>query len=197
MDPTVQGYVQSIITPLIKTMGPNNAKTLSLIQNSTPGAESFVLRILTILTEGGSVPPSVSGTIKQMASEKDVNPRLLVPVLRDFSKVRKKNRGLEFALRSSMQSEIIDALPKIASLLSNPQDKPLVRSLFESIMVSPHTFGTISTNMPRLQQSELLTPVELLATLHHQEKQLGIKLTRDGWCSQRIKTSQKSTDTPS
>lgn len=47
-------------------------------------------------------------------------------------------------------------------------------------MMSPHTFGTISTNMPRLQQNELLTPVELLVTLHHQEKDLGIKLTREG-----------------
>lgn len=88
MDAPVQGFVQSIITPLIRSMGPTNPKTLSLIRNTTPGAESLVLRILTILTDNGVVPPSVSGTIEEMASEKDLNPRLLVPVLRDFSKVK-------------------------------------------------------------------------------------------------------------
>lgn len=78
------------------------------------------------------------------------------------------------------QSEIINTLPKIAALLAKPEEKPLVRSLFESIITPPHTFGSISTNVQRMQQNELLTPVELLATLHHQEKALGIKLTREG-----------------
>lgn len=91
MDSAIQAFVQNVITPLIKTMGPNNSKILNLIQNTTPGAESLVTRILTILTDNGNVPASIANVIKKMASEKDLNPRLLIPVLKDFSKVSLTN----------------------------------------------------------------------------------------------------------
>lgn len=86
MDKTVQDLTQTVITPLVRGMGPQNPKIHSIIQNSTKGAESLVIRIVNILTDRGSVPPAITSTIKQMASEKDLNPRLLAPVLRDFSK---------------------------------------------------------------------------------------------------------------
>jgi len=63
---------------------------------------------------------------------------------------------------------------------SNSDNKSLVSSVFESVMAAPQTFGTVSSNLPRVKQSELLTPVELLVVLHHDEKDLGWKLISEG-----------------
>lgn len=68
-------------------------------------------------------------------------------------------------------------LPRIISLLCGRQaEKDLIRAVFQSVVTTPPTtFGSVSTNMPRVRQSELLTPVELLVLIHLSEREIGIK----------------------
>ena len=52
----------------------------------------------------------------------------------------------------------------------------LIRQVFQSIVVPPaEGFGSVSTNLPRVKQTELLTPTELMGLLHRQENDIGIK----------------------
>lgn len=73
-------------------------------------------------------------------------------------------------------------LPRIVSSLSGQvEQKNLVRSVFSSIVTTPPlTFGSVSSNLPRLRQSELLTPAELMVLLHDSEKEIGLKSTIEG-----------------
>jgi symplekin len=62
------------------------------------------------------------------------------------------------------------------------ENKTLVRSVFSSIVGTPaQTFGAAATsNMPRVRQSELLTPAELMVMLHDSEKDVGLKSAIEG-----------------
>ena len=65
----------------------------------------------------------------------------------------------------------------------NGQKEPrnLVRSVFSSIVTAPpQTFGSVTSNLPRVRQSELLTPAELMVLLHESEKEIGLKAAIDG-----------------
>lgn len=73
-------------------------------------------------------------------------------------------------------------LPRIVSTLNNqPGPKNLVRQVFGSVVTTPpQTFGSVTSNMPRVRQSELLTPAELMVLLHHSEKEIGLKSAIEG-----------------
>jgi len=73
--------------------------------------------------------------------------------------------------------DIIKHLPRIVSILNGTQEmKELVRSVFGSVVTTPpQTFGSVTSNLPRVRQSELLTPAELMVLLHDTEKEIGIK----------------------
>lgn len=72
-------------------------------------------------------------------------------------------------------------LPKILSLASSsPADKALVKSVIENVLAQQQGFGTVSTNLPRNRQSELLTPVEFLILLHNSVKETGLEPTKEG-----------------
>jgi len=73
--------------------------------------------------------------------------------------------------------DILRHLPRIVSILNGQAEpKNLVRSVFGSIVTTPpQTFGSVTSNMPRVRQSELLTPAELMVLLHDSEKEIGLK----------------------
>lgn len=72
-------------------------------------------------------------------------------------------------------------LPKILSLAtSSPADKTLVKSVIENVLAQQQSFGTVSTNLPRNRQSELLSPVEFLILLHNSIKETGLEPTKEG-----------------
>ena len=75
-------------------------------------------------------------------------------------------------------------LPRIVSVLNDtPETKALVKSVFESIVATPpQTFGSVTSNLPRVRQSELLQPAELMVLLHEAEKEIGRKAAMDGSC---------------
>jgi symplekin len=66
-------------------------------------------------------------------------------------------------------------------LNGQPDPKNLVRSVFGAIVTTPpQTFGSVTSNLPRVRQSELLTPAELMVLLHESEKEIGLSSAKEG-----------------
>ena len=80
------------------------------------------------------------------------------------------------------QADILRHLPRIVSMLNGTSESnKLVRSVFSSIVTTPpQSFGTVTSNVPRVRQSELFTPAELMVVLHEKEKEIGLKSTIEG-----------------
>ncbi|GJJ11108.1 hypothetical protein Clacol_005339 [Clathrus columnatus] len=157
MDVTVQEAIQDLITALVKSMGPSHPKLLALLRTFPPGADTLALRILTIFTDSGRLNPTIVSLVKGLISERDLDARFLIPIIAEMDK-----------------NDILRHLPRIVSMLNGSQEpKNLVRSVFESIVATPpQTFGSVTSNLPRVRQSELLTPAELMVLLHHCEKEI-------------------------
>lgn len=81
-----------------------------------------------------------------------------------------------------VQADILRHLPRIVSILNGkPEPKNLVKSVFSSVVTAPpQGFGSVSSNLPRVRQSELLTPAELMVLLHESEKEIGLKAAIEG-----------------
>ncbi|KAI0352302.1 hypothetical protein OH77DRAFT_1523357 [Trametes cingulata] len=160
MDVSVQETIQQLITPLIRALGPTHGKLLTLLRTFPPGAESLALRVLTIFTEHGRPSAQLVALVKSLINERDLDARFLIPIIAEMDK-----------------ADILRHLPRIVSILNGtPEPKNLVRSVFSSIVtVPPETFGKVTSNLPRVRQSELLTPAELMVLLHQSEKEIGLK----------------------
>ncbi|KAE8258811.1 hypothetical protein A4X13_0g1428 [Tilletia indica] len=162
--PFVQRAIEKHIYKLIKALGPSNARLLELLRHHQDGAESLALVVFRALTETGR-PSALISIVKELANEREVNPRFLVPIMPDFDK-----------------ADILRFLPRVVTLLNSgeAEDHQLVTNVFHSIVVQPPaTFGHVSTNLPRVRQTELLTPVELMSLLHHLPIEWGLKCAID------------------
>ncbi|KAE9401084.1 hypothetical protein BT96DRAFT_919061 [Gymnopus androsaceus JB14] len=159
MDITVQQAIQELITALVRSLGSSHGKLLTLMRTCPPGAESLALRVLTIFTDRGRPSPQLVALVKGLITERDLDARFLIPIIAEMDK-----------------PDIIRHLPRIVSILNGkPESKSLVRSVFSSIVTTPpQTFGSVTSNMPRVRQSELLSPSELMVLLHDAEKEIGI-----------------------
>ncbi|TFK51746.1 hypothetical protein OE88DRAFT_1679157 [Heliocybe sulcata] len=160
MESHVQDTVKELITPLIRSLGSSHGKLLTLLRTFPPGAESLALRVLTIFTENGRPSPQLVALVKGLITERDLDARFLIPIIAEMDK-----------------ADIVRHLPRIVSILNgNVEEKNLVRSVFSAIVTTPpETFGTVTSNLPRVRQSELLTPAELMVLLHSSEKEIGLK----------------------
>lgn len=166
MDVTVQESIQVLLTPLIRSLGSSHGKLLTLLRTCPAGAESLALRVLTIFTEQGRPSAQLVALVKALLGEKkDLDPRFLIPIIAEMDK-----------------ADIIRHLPRIVSMLNGQAEpKALVKSVFGSVVTTPpSSFGSVSSNMPRIRQSELLTPAELMVLLHESEKDIGLKSTIEG-----------------
>jgi hypothetical protein len=156
MDVTVQDMIQELITPLIKRLGPAHGKLLTLLRNFPPGAESLALRILKIFTEHGRPGTALVALVKGLIAERELDIRFLMPIIAEMDK-----------------AEIVKHLPRVIDTLNgSAENKALVKSVFSSIISAP---TQVTTNLPRVRQSELLTPAELMVFLHESEKDVKLK----------------------
>ena len=167
MDTSVQEAIQDLITALIRSLGPGNGKLLTLMRTFPPGAETLALRILNIFTEHGRPSAQVVALVKGLIADRDLDARFLIPIIAEMDK-----------------PDIMKHLPRIVSILNGTQEmKELVRSVFGAVVTTPpQTFGSVTSNLPRVRQSELLTPAELMVLLHDTEKEIGIKSAIEGQC---------------
>ena len=167
MDVSVQEAIQELITALIRSLGPGHGKLLTLMRTFPPGAETLALRILNIFTEQGRPNSQLVALVRGLIAERDLDARFLIPIIAEMDK-----------------PDIVKHLPRIVSILNGTQDmKELVRSVFGAVVTTPpQTFGSVTSNLPRVRQSELLTPAELMVLLHDTEKEIGIKSAIEGMC---------------
>ncbi|KAJ8521574.1 hypothetical protein ONZ45_g1743 [Pleurotus djamor] len=165
MDVSVQEAIQELITALVRSLGPNHGKLLTLMRTCPPGAESLALRVLTIFTEHGRPSAQLVALVKGLMNERDLDARFLIPIIAEMDK-----------------ADILRYLPRIVSILNGETEpKNLVRSVFSSVVTTPpQTFGSVTSNLPRVRQSELLTPAELMVLLHDSEKEIGLKSAIEG-----------------
>ncbi|KAF8074984.1 Symplekin tight junction protein C terminal-domain-containing protein [Lyophyllum atratum] len=152
--------VTELITALIRSLGSSHGKLLTLMRTCPPGAESLALRVLTIFTEHGRASTQLVALVKALINERDLDARFLIPIIAEMDK-----------------PDIMRHLPRIVSILNGQAEpKNLVRSVFSSVVTTPpQTFGSVTSNLPRVRQSELLTPAELMVLLHDSEKEIGLK----------------------
>ncbi|KIJ55664.1 hypothetical protein M422DRAFT_63678 [Sphaerobolus stellatus SS14] len=164
MDVSVQEAIQELITPLIRSLGPSHGKLLTLLRTFPPRADTLALRVLTIFTEHGRPSPTIVALVKSLIAERDLDARFLIPIVGEMDK-----------------NDILKHLPRIVSMLNGQSEpKNLVRSVFGAIVVTPpQTFGSVTSNLPRVRQSELLTPAELMVLLHHSEKEIGLPSAKE------------------
>ncbi|TDL24074.1 hypothetical protein BD410DRAFT_767966 [Rickenella mellea] len=160
MEVTVQETVQELITPLIRSLGSSHGRLLTLMRTFPPGAETLAFRVLTIFTENGRPSAPLVSLVKSLISERDLDAKFLIPIIAEMDK-----------------ADIIRHLPRIVSMLNgSAENKALVRNVFAAIVTTPpQTFGSVTSNLPRVRQSELLTPAELMVLLHESEKEIGLK----------------------
>ncbi|KIO25859.1 hypothetical protein M407DRAFT_24815 [Tulasnella calospora MUT 4182] len=159
MEPSVQDSLQALIVPLVRTLGPNNSTLLDLLREFKPEAESLALRILSIWTENTRPTPGIISVVKDLLAERELDPKFLIIIIGEMDK-----------------ADILKNLPKIISTLSGKaEDRDQVRKVFSNV-VTDIPVG-VSTNMPRVRQSERLAPSELMVLLHEQEKEIGLKAT--------------------
>jgi len=90
MDITVQEAIQNLITALIRSLGPNHGKLLTLMRTCPQGAESLALRVLTIFTEHGRASAQLVALVKGLVGERDLDARFLIPIIAEMDKVRPK-----------------------------------------------------------------------------------------------------------
>ena len=145
------------------------------------GSESLALRVLTIFTEHGRPSAQLVALVKGLISERDLDARFLIPIIAEMDKVRFIHAHVVI-ISNLAQADILRYLPRIVSILNGQQEpKNLVRSVFSSIVTTPpQTFGSVTSNLPRVRQSELLTPAELMVLLHESEKEIGLKSAIEG-----------------
>jgi symplekin len=167
MDISVQEAIHDLITALIRSLGPGNGKLLTLMRTFPPGAETLALRILNIFTEHGRPNAQLVVLVRGLIAERDLDARFLIPIIAEMDK-----------------PDIMKHLPRIVSILNGTQEtKELVRSVFGAVVTTPpQTFGSVTSNLPRVRQSELLTPAELMVLLHDTEKEIGLKSAIEGQC---------------
>ena len=90
----MQETLQQLVTPLIKSLGSNHGKLLTLLRTFPPGADSLALRVLTIFTEHGRPSGTLVALVKSLIAERDLDARFLIPIIAEMDKASVLHRAL-------------------------------------------------------------------------------------------------------
>ena len=85
MQPDIQDALESLLTPLIQSLGPTR-ELLDQLARFPPGAEKLALKVLYILSGAGSSPVLVN-VVKTLMAERDLNPKFVIPIIGQLDKV--------------------------------------------------------------------------------------------------------------
>jgi len=152
METPVQDAVESLLTPLIQSLGAS-PKLLDVLRSFPPGADRLALRVVTILSAEGASPVLVS-LVKGLLAGRELDPRFFIPIIGELDKV-----GYTQMTTADNQAEIERQIPRIVSLLGGSDSRDLVRTAFASVL-------------------QKMTPADLLVSLHVEET--GLKATIEG-----------------
>ncbi|GAA6055098.1 hypothetical protein JCM3770_001798 [Rhodotorula araucariae] len=158
MQPFAQDALEELIAPLIRSLGLKHEGLLDLVGRFPPGSDKLMFRVLEIASDKNKLPSSVIALIRQVAADRDLDPRFYPIILPECNK-----------------AEVLRWLPHVISLLDGtPLKKAQTRSIFLSIIAPPAHFSSINSLRTR---SDSITPVELMMYLHKHDKEMGLKNT--------------------
>ncbi|KAF9313008.1 hypothetical protein BG003_005695 [Podila horticola] len=185
-DPFIQRVIRLRIPPLIKAIKQDSPKFLDLIRNFPLGAEMLVLRIINILTDGARPAPGLVSAVQEAVVQHDLNARFLVPIVSGLNK-----------------EEVLAALPRIVGLLKGTErERRTVTDVFLKLLTGTKSSGAAAagsgasslnrrnsvatgpgqslasvSSQPAAAQTKdpVLSPSELLVTLHSMEDTVGWK----------------------
>ncbi|EIW67114.1 hypothetical protein TREMEDRAFT_74647 [Tremella mesenterica DSM 1558] len=144
MESEIQDAVEAEISRLVQSMGATE-KLLEVLRNFPQGAEKLALRVMTILSGEGSSQVLVT-VVKGLMVERNLDPRFIIPVLGQLDK-----------------AEIEKQIPRIVTLLEEPDTRELVKTAFVSVL-------------------QKMTPADLLVALHSEETGLKVTIEAVGIC---------------
>ena len=107
MDPTVQEVVQELLVRPIQAIGPNNPRLLGYLKNYPEGAETLVLKILNVFTDGMRPAPSIIGLVKTLLADRGADARFLMFIISEMDKVNKIRRS---SFRTTLNKSITPPL---------------------------------------------------------------------------------------
>ncbi|BGP47764.1 hypothetical protein JCM10450v2_003629 [Rhodotorula kratochvilovae] len=158
MQPFAQDALEELIAPLIRSLGLKHEGLLDLVGRFPAGSDKLMFRVLEIASDKNKLPSSVIALIRQVAAERELDPRFYPIILPECNK-----------------AEVVRWLPHVISLLDgSPLKKAQTRSIFLSIIAPPAHFSSINSLRTR---SDSITPVELMMYLHKHDKEMGLKNT--------------------
>lgn len=181
LQPFAQESLQSLITPLIRSLGLQHPKMLEIIGRFPPGSDDLILRVLTVLADGPRLPKNIIELLKTVASRQTLAAPFYPLIIADCDKVSRvyTTTSIRRLTALLLQASILRYLPKIVTLLNNtPEQKSVIRSCFLSVTAPPSQL--VGANHPNRTKSDLITAVELMTLLHKSEKEAGLKCTIEG-----------------
>ncbi|KAJ9126629.1 hypothetical protein QFC24_001658 [Naganishia onofrii] len=163
LDETIQDSLNNILTPLIRSMGPNHAKLLAILRHFPAGAEKLALRIMTILTPENNASPGLVATVKGLLTERQLDPRFLIPIAGAMDK-----------------AELYRYLPSMVSILcGKAPERDLIKQVFRKIIFVPDR-RLLSTNEVRQNMQDQLLAADLLVLLHQEQAAIGLQSAIEG-----------------
>ncbi|GAA5903829.1 hypothetical protein JCM8208_006591 [Rhodotorula glutinis] len=158
MQPFAQDALEELIAPLIRSLSLKHEGLLDLVGRFPAGSDKLMFRVLEIAADKSKLPSNVTGLIRQVAAERELDQRFYPIILPECSK-----------------AEVVRWLPHVIKLLDGtPLKKAQTRSIFLSIIAPPAHFSSINSLRTR---SDSITPVELMMYLHKHDKEMGLKNT--------------------
>jgi hypothetical protein len=87
MDPSVQEVVQELLVRPIHAIGPKNSKLLEYLKEYPEGAETLILKILSVFTEGSRPTPNIVTLVKGLVADRGADARFLMLIIGEMDKV--------------------------------------------------------------------------------------------------------------
>lgn len=107
MEESVQETIQTLITPLIRALGPTHGKLLTLLRTFPVRSETLALRVLSIFTEVGRPSSQLVALIKALVNERDLDARFLIPIIAEMDKVRRSHPIVNFCTNLYLVTNVI------------------------------------------------------------------------------------------
>ncbi|ODN76924.1 hypothetical protein L202_05498 [Cryptococcus amylolentus CBS 6039] len=128
--PEVQKAVEEQLMPLIQSLGAT-PKLMEILKKFPAGADQLVMRVIGVLSAEGAGQVLVS-LVKSVLAERELDPKFVIPIVGELDK-----------------AEIEKQLPKIVSMLVDPETKDMVKTAFASML-------------------QKMTPSDLMVALHQE-----------------------------
>lgn len=75
------------MAPMIRSLGPTHAQFTTLIENSPPGSEVLILKLLAIVAEKATLSSEIAESVKKLGKERTISPKFYLAIIGNYTKV--------------------------------------------------------------------------------------------------------------